>query len=75
MNRLVVIISLLLALNCVACSNACETLVDQTCATHGEESLTCISRAQELESPSPSQERLCERALMLVRSIPESEGQ
>lgn len=77
MIRLGVITLLLITsivVGCVSgCSDACETLVEETCARHGEDSLTCMSRSRELESRSSAHTRLCERALMLMRSLPESE--
>jgi hypothetical protein len=72
MNRLVVATLILLASLCGACSDACETLVAETCARHGEDSSTCVARTQELESRSAAQDRLCERALMMVRSLSEN---
>jgi len=73
MNKLGLTAILLLTSIAGGCTDACETLVEETCARHGEESLTCITRSRELDSRSSAHARICERALMLMRSLPESE--
>ncbi len=73
MIKLVVATLLLLTSGAVGCTDACQTLADKACARHGETSLICVSRSRELEQRSAGQTRICERALMLMRSLPESE--
>lgn len=72
MKTLVYAVFLLLIWGGLGCSDSCGTLVDTACEKHGEDSVTCIARARELEETSVRRERLCERALMLYRSLPEN---
>jgi len=72
MKPLVYAFIFLLLSICLGCGDSCATLVDAACEKHGEDSVTCIARARELEETSAGRERLCERALMLYRSMPES---
>lgn len=64
-------IALLLALSAAGCESSCGQLVSESCAKNGEESLTCITRGNELAEASGGRDRLCERCLMLYRSLPE----
>lgn len=73
MIRLGVLTLLLLTSASAGCTDACRTLADEACSRHGEASLICVSRTRELEQRSMGQTRICERALMLMRSLPESD--
>jgi len=55
------------------CGSSCDTLVEEACEKHGEDSITCVSRLKELEDLSRKEKKLCERALIMYRSLPEGE--
>lgn len=73
MIRVASLVCFLLALVAVGCGNECALLTEHACARHGEDSVVCISRGNELESASTAKEKLCKRALLLYTSLPESE--
>jgi hypothetical protein len=73
MIKLGLIAILLLISVAGGCTDACETLVEETCARHGDDSAICLTRTHELDSHSNGHTKVCERALMLMRSLPESE--
>ncbi len=73
MIRLGLVAILLLTSVTGGCSDACEMLAEETCASHGDDSVACLTRIRELDSHSAAHTRICERALMLMRSLPESE--
>ena len=73
MIRVASLACFLLALLVAGCGNECARLAEHACTQHGEESVVCISRANELESASSTKERLCRRALLLYTTLPDSE--
>lgn len=73
MRRVACITAVLLCCLEVGCGNGCESLVNEACERHGDDSITCVSRTQELDELGRKDQRLCDRALILYRSLAESE--
>ena len=57
----------------IGCGNDCHTLTKESCAQAGGDSVTCSTRTAELEELGQAKERLCGRALVLYRSLPEND--
>lgn len=55
------------------CDSPCQQLAVEACREHGEDSVICISRQNELEEGTVGKENLCKRALVLYRSQATSE--
>lgn len=65
---------LLLCLGLTAgCTDRCAVLADLACEKHGDDSIVCQTRSDEAESASAARERLCARAVVLYKTLPEHE--
>lgn len=61
----------LVGLSCcvVCCEDACRGLAEETCRVHGDDSLICVTKEMQSGSVTSEKERLCERSLILYRSL------
>lgn len=67
--RLAAIALIAQALGLSACSDECDTLVEETCARVGEEKDGCKRLRQKVQNPSPEDKRLCGQALKLTQRL------
>lgn len=74
MIRVASLVCFLLASLAAGCGGSeCAQLADRACGQHGEDSVVCISRTNELENASSTKETLCKRALLLHTSLSDGE--
>lgn len=69
MRNVALTVLCLLSLLACGCQDRCETLTDETCALHGDESAICLARRAASAENGPERQDVCRRALMLYRSV------
>jgi hypothetical protein len=69
MSRLFVLLVIAFASSSVACSDECDTLVDDVCARLGEEHDGCKRARKRNETATQDDKRLCGEALALTKRL------
>ncbi|MBL8784487.1 MAG: hypothetical protein JNJ59_06280 [Deltaproteobacteria bacterium] len=67
--RLAALVVVAQALGFTACSDECDTLIEETCARVGEDKDSCKRLRQKVQNPSPEDKRLCGQALKLTQRL------